>query len=93
MKNFIIFLLLITALGAGWFLRGRVGSASEASTTAGERKVLFYQSAMHPWIDRIGAGGPQETPTCERGREGKPARTCARDADRSWSASLYGSRA
>ncbi|MCB1209625.1 MAG: efflux RND transporter periplasmic adaptor subunit [Verrucomicrobiales bacterium] len=50
MKNFIIFLLLITALGAGWFLRGRVGSASEASTTAGERKVLFYQSAMHPWI-------------------------------------------
>ncbi len=49
MKNFITLLLIIAALAAGWFLRGNhsPGMTSEASA---ERKVLFYQSAMHPWI-------------------------------------------
>lgn len=49
MKNFITLLLIIAALAAGWFLRGShsPGMTTEASA---ERKVLFYQSAMHPWV-------------------------------------------
>ncbi len=43
--------LAIAALAAfgGWRL-GRQNSASSSATPTGERKVLFYQSPMHPWI-------------------------------------------
>lgn len=54
MRNFITLLLVIAALGGGWFLRENLGSITMASSKApgitGERKVLYYQSAMHPWI-------------------------------------------
>ena len=46
MKNIITIFLIIAALAAGWFLRGN--RAAEAPSS--ERKVSFYQSAMHPWI-------------------------------------------
>ncbi len=51
MKNFITFLFIIAALAGGWFLRDKFGGMSMSATPASsERKVLFYQSAMHPWI-------------------------------------------
>lgn len=52
MKTFLTFFLIIAALAAGWFLRGNFGGASmnAAMSSTGERKVLYYQSAMHPWV-------------------------------------------
>ena len=47
MKNLIVIVLIAIAAIAGWFL-GRGKSAS--APAAGERKVSFYQSPMHPWI-------------------------------------------
>lgn len=58
MKNtrsiLILFVALFAAAG-GWFaarLVPHAGHATDESTsqTSGGRKVLFYQSAMHPWI-------------------------------------------
>jgi Cu(I)/Ag(I) efflux system membrane fusion protein len=51
MKTLFILLLTIGALVGGWLLRDQFGGMSNSATPAsGERKVLFYQSAMHPWI-------------------------------------------
>ncbi len=51
MKKFITFMLIVSAVAGGWFLRGKLGTPSTPNTFAStERKVLFYQSAMHPWI-------------------------------------------
>ena len=54
MKNFIIVLIVIAALATGWFLRGNFGTGSSPGAavdgSSGERKVLYYQSAMHPWV-------------------------------------------
>ncbi len=51
MKTF--FTILITALlaaGATWFTLQKITPSSESTAASGERKPLFYQSAMHPWI-------------------------------------------
>jgi Cu(I)/Ag(I) efflux system membrane fusion protein len=51
MKNFTTFLFIIAALAGGWFLRGKFsGTSMTAAPSSNERKVLFYQSAMHPWV-------------------------------------------
>lgn len=52
MKHIITLLIVIAALAAGWFLRGNFGGGSSpgAEGSSGERKVLYYQSAMHPWV-------------------------------------------
>lgn len=51
MKSFVIFLLIIAALASGWVLHDRFGAAAMMKpAVSSERKVLFYQSAMHPWI-------------------------------------------
>lgn len=54
--RFLLLLLLVAALagGGGWWFARR--SAVAAGPAAGGRTVLFYQSAMHPWIksDRPG---------------------------------------
>jgi Cu(I)/Ag(I) efflux system membrane fusion protein len=52
MKHIITILIVIAALAAGWFLRGNFGGGSSpvADGSSGERKVLYYQSAMHPWV-------------------------------------------
>lgn len=53
MKFVLVLLLLTAAVGAGWYARDRFGSTQphgEAQAAKGERKVLYYQSAMHPWI-------------------------------------------
>ncbi len=71
MKPFLTLLLVIAALAAGWFLRANLGGFSPPPTAAtGERKVLFYQSAMHPWIKSDKPGrcticGMQLTPVYE----------------------------
>ncbi len=49
MKRFLLILIVATAAGiGGWY----VGRAPQAHTehAQGGRKVLFYQSPMHPWI-------------------------------------------
>ena len=51
MKPKILLLILLTAMVASavtWFVT-RPATAHPA-TNSGERKILFYQSAMHPWI-------------------------------------------
>lgn len=51
MKKFITLMLIVSAVAGGWFLRGKLGDSTGPNTpTSTERKVLFYQSAMHPWI-------------------------------------------
>ncbi len=51
----ILFILVIAGCGiaAGWFLARRSHEGGSSSTSQGKsiaRKVLYYQSAMHPWI-------------------------------------------
>src|SRR5688572_4332743 len=47
MKKLVVVLLIVLAGIAGWFVgRGRTNGDSSDRT----RKVMFYQSAMHPWI-------------------------------------------
>ena len=51
MKTFLT--ILITALlaaGATWFTLEKTARSSAQPPPAAERKPLFYQSAMHPWI-------------------------------------------
>ncbi len=51
MKFFLTLLCIAAALVGGWFLRDYFGGMTMASSSpSAERKVLFYQSAMHPWI-------------------------------------------
>ncbi len=51
MKIFLTLFLISASLAVGWFLRSNFGGASmNAASSTSERKVLFYQSAMHPWI-------------------------------------------
>ena len=49
MKRIAIVLAVIAAGAAGWFLRPYAGGG-RAGESSGDRKVLYYQSAMHPWI-------------------------------------------
>ncbi len=51
MKTFLT--IIITALLAvvgTWFYLNQATPTSDSTATGGERKPLFYQSAMHPWI-------------------------------------------
>ncbi|MBI4326644.1 MAG: efflux RND transporter periplasmic adaptor subunit [Chloroflexi bacterium] len=45
---FLILILLALAAAGGWFVARR--TAPETPIKSSERKVLYYQSAMHPWI-------------------------------------------
>ena len=47
MKVFTITLLVVAAAAAGWLARPWMSGSPDS---ASGRKVLFYQSAMHPWI-------------------------------------------
>src|SRR6266545_6577032 len=57
-KNLLLLTIVATAAGsAGWFAAGRWANRSPARATpetasspGGGRKILFYQSSMHPWI-------------------------------------------
>jgi len=51
MKTLITILITATlAIGGTWLVRGRMSPSPAASSGTAERKPLFYQSAMHPWI-------------------------------------------
>lgn len=51
MKTKLFWLALVLAAGAaGWFAGVRQGPAEPRTAATGERRVLFYQSPMHPWI-------------------------------------------
>ena len=47
MKKFLILILIAAAAFAGWW-SGQRGHSHD--TTTATRKVLYYQSAMHPWV-------------------------------------------
>ena len=49
MKTFLIILLIVTAAFGGWWF-GHRNSTHTTGAAAGERKIAFYQSPMHPWI-------------------------------------------
>ena len=38
------------AATATWFIKDRLSSPTPSAAASGEREVLYYQSAMHPWI-------------------------------------------
>ena len=44
------FLLLLAAVAVGGWFAGRQGDHSPTAAKSGERKILFYQSPMHPHI-------------------------------------------
>lgn len=49
-KTLVLVLVVAVAAGAsGWFV-GHRGGETASPSAAGGRKVLFYQSPMHPWI-------------------------------------------
>ncbi|MGV3533582.1 MAG: efflux RND transporter periplasmic adaptor subunit, partial [Chthoniobacteraceae bacterium] len=51
MKAKLFWLVLVVAAAfGGWYLGSRSGSHDHGSAASAERKVLFYQSPMHPWI-------------------------------------------
>ncbi|HEY1080822.1 MAG TPA: efflux RND transporter periplasmic adaptor subunit [Prosthecobacter sp.] len=51
MKKLVTVLFVLGAFAGGWFLHGQLrGGATPPASVSSERKVLFYQSAMHPWI-------------------------------------------
>ncbi len=51
MKRLVFTLLLVAAAAAGgWWFGRQSHSHGTASAASGERKPLFYQSPMHPWI-------------------------------------------
>lgn len=50
MKTFLTVLITaILAIAGTWLFKGR-GSSNSTASELGERKPIFYQSAMHPWI-------------------------------------------
>jgi hypothetical protein len=61
MKQKIIFILLLAAgAGALWYFKSHPPAPS-AMTMKSERKILYYQSAMHPWIK---SDQPGKCPIC-----------------------------
>jgi len=51
MKTFLTILITaLLAVGATWFALQKMVPNSVSTTSTGERKPAFYQSAMHPWI-------------------------------------------
>lgn len=72
MKRIAILLLIFSAGALGWFLRPHMSGtgASVEASGSGDRKILFYQSAMHPWVKSDKPGrcticGMQLTPVYE----------------------------
>jgi multidrug efflux pump subunit AcrA (membrane-fusion protein) len=62
MKHKIIFfVLLVAAVGAGVVRLAKSYSPASATAGASGRKILYYQSAMHPWIK---SDKPGKCPIC-----------------------------
>lgn len=50
MKRILLILLLAAAAGAGWFARDRRSAPTAPRKSEDPRRILFFQSPMHPWI-------------------------------------------
>ena len=61
MKRIIIFLALIAALAGGAFWLVQHHSPAPPATSPEGRKILYYQSPMHPWIK---SDKPGKCPIC-----------------------------
>ncbi len=66
----IILLTLALAVPATWFATQHFAAPTAATPAGGARKILFYQSAMHPWVKSDKPGrcticGMQLTPVYE----------------------------
>ena len=61
MKRTLIFVVLLAALAGGWVWLDRQPAAAGAVDSSAERKVLYYQSPMHPWIK---SDKPGKCPIC-----------------------------
>ena len=46
----IVLFTLALAVPATWFATKHFPASSATTPTGGERKILYYQSAMHPWV-------------------------------------------
>jgi multidrug efflux pump subunit AcrA (membrane-fusion protein) len=62
MKLKIIFVLFVAAVGGMWFYQNHSAKIiASAAPVKAERKILYYQSAMHPWIK---SDKPGKCPIC-----------------------------
>ncbi|RYD38156.1 MAG: efflux RND transporter periplasmic adaptor subunit [Verrucomicrobiaceae bacterium] len=51
MKTFLLISALLGAAAAGWVMRSvSQPAATSGISSPGERQIVYYQSAMHPWI-------------------------------------------
>jgi len=51
MKTFLAILITAALVATGtWFLKDQLAPSGPAATASSGRKILYYQSAMHPWI-------------------------------------------
>lgn len=69
MKTFWIILSVLVAAAIGWFIGSRHSAAGPGGDSGG-RRVLYYQSAMHPWVKSDSPGrcticGMELTPVYE----------------------------
>ncbi|MEY4917714.1 MAG: hypothetical protein RL616_1627, partial [Verrucomicrobiota bacterium] len=60
MKIKLLILLLLLGGGAFWFFKAKPPMAMPVAAAA-DRKILFYQSSMHPWIK---SDKPGKCPIC-----------------------------
>ncbi len=60
-RKIILFVLLVAVVGAGAMWMGKSHSSAPATTASAGRKILYYQSAMHPWIK---SDKPGKCPIC-----------------------------
>jgi len=51
----LVLIVAVVAAGLGWFAAKRTSSETKPATSAG-RRILYYQSPMHPWITSDKAG-------------------------------------
>ena len=63
MKTKFVLVLLLVAAGAGLFgyVKTHPARSASATTASTDRKILYYQSAMHPWIK---SDHPGKCPIC-----------------------------
>ena len=60
--KFILLLLVVAAVGGVWYLKTHSPAAAVPAMNAkAERKILYYQSSMHPWIK---SDKPGKCPIC-----------------------------
>ena len=59
--KFVLLLLVVAGVGAVWYLKTHPPAVAFAMSAKTERKILYYQSSMHPWIK---SDKPGKCPIC-----------------------------